>query len=148
MFVKCDCENCGGSIEFDEKDDERVCSCPHCGKETTLKAPKPAFSYQKPPSDASPIAQQFPIKKMNQDTAGGCFFSLLGAVLLIGGLYGLLLSGSFWGVPAIIVSLIIFASSWSLSKKFVCTNCGNRVDGDQVKLCPTCKVVLYKDSRW
>lgn len=146
MFVKCDCQHCGGGIEFDEKDDKRLCDCPHCGKEMILMVP-PAKLYQQPPMPVPPIAKQFPIKKMNQDTAGGCFFSLLGAVLLIGGLYGLVVN-PFWGVPAIIVSLIICASSWSLSNKFVCTNCGNRVDGEQVKLCPTCKVVLYQKGWW
>lgn len=56
--------------------------------------------------------------------AGAIYYGDTG--LLVGGVIG--------------VALLVIGSN--LSKIFRCSDCGNRLDGRHVKLCPTCKAVV------
>src|ERR1035437_6194825 len=50
MTAICSCQNCGQNIEFDESNSGQTVTCPHCGVETMLCAPK---SKNQPPSPAA-----------------------------------------------------------------------------------------------
>jgi hypothetical protein len=66
--------------------------------------------------------------RKRQTSAAGLFLELTGLVLLF--IYPI---GTFIGVGLIIAGA-------SMAKKYVCSECGNRVDNQDVKLCPVCKV--------
>lgn len=39
--AKCNCQRCGGHIAFSPETDGQDVTCPHCGKETTLRTSAP-----------------------------------------------------------------------------------------------------------
>jgi hypothetical protein len=39
-YLKCPCQNCGGSIEFPTSGIGEIINCPHCGEQTKLVSPK------------------------------------------------------------------------------------------------------------
>jgi hypothetical protein len=45
MFVKCQCQHCGGKIEFDSNYSGEMAECPHCHQETFLVKAKKMFIF-------------------------------------------------------------------------------------------------------
>ena len=70
------------------------------------------------------------IIKKRQTSAAGLLLELIGFAMLF-----------FWNVnPIISVAGIGFLiAGISMSKKFLCSECGNRVEDKNVKMCPVCK---------
>lgn len=40
MITKCQCQSCGGGIEFEVEESGSVVDCPHCGVKTVLELPR------------------------------------------------------------------------------------------------------------
>jgi hypothetical protein len=67
------------------------------------------------------------IKRKSEIAGIGCLFQGIGLLLLFFFPWGTLAG----------VGLLLWGS-WNATK-FICSECGNRVDNRQVKLCPACK---------
>ena len=50
-FVKCPCNHCSGSIEFEESHLDQMATCPHCGSDTILYRPRTEGTPPKIPTD-------------------------------------------------------------------------------------------------
>jgi len=82
-------------------------------------------------------------KKKTEHWGLGCFVQALGLAIFVGGCF-LGLPGIIFG-GLILVALLILGSH--LSVKWLCGNCGNRIDGKQVTICPTCKAVFVPSTQ-
>lgn len=47
MYAKCNCQHCGGPIEFPAENNGDSAECPHCGAETILNFEKPVPTVKK-----------------------------------------------------------------------------------------------------
>ena len=70
------------------------------------------------------------IAKVRKTNVGGILLELIGFILLF-----LFPFGTITGI-------LLMALGFSLSKAFICSSCGNPIDGKHVRLCPTCKIDL------
>lgn len=76
------------------------------------------------------------VKTKVKFAGGGAFIQLLGVVAIV--------LGAFLGVIGIVlgaaVGITLLLVGSSMSKYSCCSECGNRVDGRHVKICPICHV--------
>ena len=67
------------------------------------------------------------ITKKSQFIGTGCLIQILGLLLL------------FVFPIGTIIGILLLITGSRLKVKLVCSECGNKIDGKEVKLCPTCK---------
>lgn len=127
-FVKCNCQHCGKHIEFDKDAMEasggsgadilgNTVPCPHCGMDTILVLPKPAFKPSPKPAAPQRAPQhESPAKKLRASTAysGGrtiltvfTILSWVGAIIS----YALLGNGEIDFVTAVWVTISAMSMS-------------------------------------
>jgi predicted amidophosphoribosyltransferase len=121
-IFKIACSSCQGHIEFPKELHGQVTICPHCGLSTVLRVPghEPEKIVIPPPLRHGTIIS----KKSNS----------LGDKMLV--VITLLLAITIIGIPVAIIFFLIANSS----KSFFCSECGSKLSGKTVKLCPGCKV--------
>ncbi len=74
-------------------------------------------------------------KRKSEFVGVGCFVQAIGAALMIGSFF----FGVAGGVAGFIVFIVLMIWGSRLSVKWTCGECGNKIDGDQVLICPVCK---------
>jgi hypothetical protein len=80
-------------------------------------------------------------KKVKYEMAGiGCVVQGFGLVFLIGGFFG----GSMGIMLGIFIGLMLLVAGSQLSKKTICSACGNKVPEKTSLMCPTCKATFQK----
>ena len=74
------------------------------------------------------------IKKKNETLGMGCIVQAIGLLFLVGGF--------FLGIPGIIIGVLIclalFIMGRRLATKYICSNCSNKIENKDVKICPVC----------
>jgi rubrerythrin len=68
--------------------------------------------------------------KKRQTSAAGLLLELIGFAML-----------SFWNVNPILsmIGVGLLIAGISMANKFVCSECGNKIEDKNVKMCPVCK---------
>jgi len=123
--LKIACPNCSGHVEFPAEMHGQIINCPHCNLSLALNV----LGYQPalPPSLPPHEKPRSGYIKTKSETAGtGCLLELVGLVLCF------TCYGAIIGVPLMIWGH--FASYYP-----VCSECGIRLTGRRVKICPACK---------
>jgi len=87
------------------------------------------------------------IQRKRQTSGAGLLLEIIGFCMFIFGVINILtvifsIFGIFWVIAGIVLVYVGFRMSFRL----VCSNCGNRVDSKDVKLCPVCKEALSDQS--
>jgi uncharacterized paraquat-inducible protein A len=140
-YLKTDCEQCDGSIEYPAELAGQSIECPHCQQTTTLAAFPAQPIVVAPPAIPSPqprVVTGRRIKKSEFVGAGaavqavGCLAFLVGAVLCTSVL------GMLFGVVGILIGLLLLIIGGRMAIKLVCSNCGNKLSGREVRICPVC----------
>lgn len=78
-------------------------------------------------------------RKVKSEFMGKGAIVQLMAVLLF--LFGWVAGPLLWGVFAI-AAVVLFIIGSNMSQYYYCSDCGNKIDGTHVKMCPTCKATL------
>lgn len=79
-------------------------------------------------------------KERKVETCGvGCIIELVGLIVLLGG-FGFGVEGLFGLFVSVPLGIVIMIAGYVKSVKWICSNCGNRVEEKSAKICPTCKV--------
>ncbi|MBN2542593.1 hypothetical protein JXI42_06970 [bacterium] len=69
----------------------------------------------------------------------GCWIQGLGLLLFVAAVW---LRGLVGIIVAFVILVALFVVGSRLSYQHICSNCGNRVPGKYVKICPVCKEKL------
>lgn len=116
MITKCQCGSCGNGLEFELEHEGTMIDCPHCGEKTILKKAKPAKAAR--------------VIRKTEFVGVSSLVQLVGLVLLF-----------FFPIGTIMGVVLIVVGS-SMSVKWACSACGNRVADKGVRLCPCCQAPL------
>ena len=148
-FLKCDCDHCGGHIEFPIESSNKIVFCPHCKLPTTLPGPpNPSTSPLPLPFDIwIPAKTQASkpelityghIKSKIEFFGWGGFVQLLGICVL------------WWFPLGTVIGIILFGVGHVLSKKTLCSRCGTIIANKDAKLCPMCQCSFSErqPTRW
>jgi hypothetical protein len=65
--------------------------------------------------------------------AFGCLGFLIGIVLCV------TVVGAIFGIIGIIIGLLLLVIGGRMAIKLICSNCGNKISGKEVKMCPVCR---------
>ena len=115
----CDCLECGGEIEFTSDICGEDILCPHCQKQMKL----PGGAIHRLKTENTSPKKTCEIEKTSR--GGGCLIQGLGLLLC------LTILGAIIGIP-----LLIWGGQMARSLR--CGNCGNKIEDDGVRMCPTC----------
>lgn len=154
-----ECPRCAQTLDAPEELANQLFECPMC-KETIevptrsrLSPPVAQSPMPAPPTLSQPVSpaptlppssqQQRPstahqVKKSEFVGIGaavqavGCLAFLGGAVLCTTVL------GVLFGIVGIIIGLLLLIIGGRMAIKLVCSNCGNKLSGKEVKICPVC----------
>lgn len=151
MIKKIECEHCGGAIEFELEDLESAnqkITCPHCGQQTALAAP--ARSEAKP--EITTIEKPLPVPSVQPNVSTGHKirkgeFAGVSALVQAAGLVVILAGwalGSLFG--GFVIGFLLFIIGSIMARKLFCSNCGNKISGAEVRICPVCKC-QFQDRR-
>lgn len=149
------CPDCGQQIS------KRASACPHCGCPIAAGMAHAVA----PMTTAASATRSAGIREEKTNSATGTLLSLVGVCGVI--FFGFVFLASLQSLGKIqrtenhsdellgssalvavfmallwIVSALVFRAGRRMMRKFVCAACGNRVDGRNVKLCPSCRVTL------
>jgi hypothetical protein len=124
--LKIACPNCSGHVEFPAEMHGQIINCPHCDLSLALNVPgyQPALPPTLPPYEKPRSGY---IKTKGETAGAGCLVELVGLVLL------------FFFPIGTIIGLAIMVVGHSMSRYPVCSECGIRLTGRRVKICPACK---------
>lgn len=124
-MIRFSCPHCGAVCEVQDTLGGQVATCYECTQALTIPPPTAL-----PPTSAPPaiVAR---VKRKSIVAGVGCLVQLIGLPLLILFPFGT------------IVGFALFIIGSSLSVKWICGNCGNRVEGKRVTLCPACRAELH-----
>lgn len=144
-----ECPKCGQTLEAPEESANELIECPTCKEtiqvpvrsrstETTAPPPPPIPPVSQPasPQQGPPIGSK--IKKGEFVGVGaavqavGCLAFLVGIVLCTTVL------GILFGVVGIIIGLLLLIIGGRMAIKLICSNCGNKLSGKEVRICPVC----------
>jgi DNA-directed RNA polymerase subunit RPC12/RpoP len=120
--IICPCNNCSGQIEFPYQQVGKTIQCPNCGMDTLLFDPK-----NKQGTLSRSLTVQAVKKRVGQNTLVSICLGLVGVALLFA-----IPIGTFVGI-------ILIGAAVSISGKWICSSCGNKISGKEVKICPHCK---------
>jgi DNA-directed RNA polymerase subunit RPC12/RpoP len=110
------CPDCGHKVS------PKAVACPNCG--SPFRSAPPVIEL---PSERTNYGR--PIRK--GETAGvGCAVELVGLILLF-----VFPIGTVIGIGVLILGHV-------LSYRWVCSNCGNKLDSKSVRMCPACRILL------
>lgn len=145
-FLKCECEHCGGHIEFPDGSANNIVSCPHCELPTRLIPPGPpgrtlpfdiwiparttAKTEGTTPPPEEVVLPEAQISTKGEWVGWGALIQLVGLAL------------AFWFPIGTTVGVLLFFIGFSLSRKPVCSACRNFLDNYKVRACPACHASL------
>lgn len=107
--------------------------CPHCLVEMDIEDGEPGELANCPKCRKQFQLAKVPPKKPKIKTRG--------EIMGVGGViqaFGLILC-FLWFPIGLIFGILLIIGGGIMSRKCYCSECGNRVDNNQVKMCPTCR---------
>jgi DNA-directed RNA polymerase subunit RPC12/RpoP len=142
-----ECIHCKKSLVVDERGAGLEVDCPDCGGRVVIPKPFETVSIPSfaPPKSKMPLFgnksvfirhKKPPVKPPHIKTkaehfGSGCLVEAIGLILF---------AVYFpWGI---IFGIILIAVGANMARKLVCSECGNPVASDDVKICPVCKTQL------
>jgi predicted RNA-binding Zn-ribbon protein involved in translation (DUF1610 family) len=129
----CSCLYCGQQIEFQVENAGVVVPCPQCGKNVGLRMELPAVPGETRLSDEATPAT---IKSKTE-------FAGVGAAIQAVGLLS-----CFIAFPVgIIVGVMLIVIGARMAIRLFCSNCGNRVENREVKMCAVCHTTFAEKKR-
>jgi len=113
------------------------------------KDTEPAFSSPPipspqvyPPTPESSQQQRFAIgykiKKVEFAGIGAAVQAIGFGAFLIGVVLCITIFGMLFGIISIIIGVMLLIVGSSMSIKLICSNCGNKISGKEVRICPVC----------
>lgn len=130
-YLRMNCGNCNGPIEFPSDAKGQESPCPHCGQKILLWADE----AQSPPNFAPQLTQEYQIEKKTEMAGAGCLIQGVGVLVIIFG---------FWFIVPIFLGLGLIFWGGRMAIKYICPQCKNPLAGNDVRLCPVCKCALHK----
>ena len=139
-----DCPKCKQTLDAPEELAAQLIECPTC-KETIevpvrsqrKEVPKPPAPEPPPPTPSVQPSVSTGRKIRKSEFAGvGAVVQAVGCVVILAGwVLGFALGGFIIGVALLIIG-------GRMAYKLLCSNCGNKISGAEVRLCPVCKCQL------
>jgi predicted RNA-binding Zn-ribbon protein involved in translation (DUF1610 family) len=106
-------------MEFDDWGPGQTVDCPQCGKPTLIRSEKLQIRTIK----------NYSTRVKKTEMGMGAVVQIMGFVLC-------------FTVVGIIVGIPLIVIGGKMSRKWACSNCGNRIADENVKICPTCRFAL------
>lgn len=136
QHYKLNCPYCSGGIEIPEELIGTWSLCPHCQKDIPLDLANytPPERWQTAVAGPMPtVAQTAPpapryAKIQKKTDSSGVIVQLIGLLCL----------------PLLGLGLILIVVGGRMARKLICSDCGNKIDSQHVKMCPTCRAEFLK----
>lgn len=123
------CLHCRQSLEVEQEGAGMILDCPTC--EEAIEVPyKSEVHVENPSPLGRPSAT---IKKKRKTSFGGLILELIGIVICL----SYFPFGLIFGIP------VMLAGS-SMSRRYVCSACGNTVEDRGVRMCPHCRSTFFR----
>lgn len=146
--IRFKCPKCTQSLEAPEELAGQLIDCPTC-KETievpihrrptkTTAPPPPIPLVSQPPSPQQRPAIGRKIKKGEFVGVGAAVQAVGCLAFLVGILLCTTVLGMLFGILGIIIGLLLLIIGRRMAIKWLCSNCGNKLSGKEVRICPVC----------
>jgi hypothetical protein len=144
MLTRCPNDQCQHTYKVADQYLGQKVRCKHCEISFVVEEYIPSVEMVELPlepsaaqSRVSDHPSQVANRKKSVEFAGtGCLVQGLGVLILIAGFFT-------FGIPGFLICLAIciglFIVGSRISTFWTCSACGNKIDGEHVLICPTCK---------
>tara|TARA_Y100000294_G_scaffold162143_1_gene167065 strand:- start:326 stop:586 length:261 start_codon:yes stop_codon:yes gene_type:complete len=82
------------------------------------------------------------IVKKRKTSLWGLIQEIFGFLVVIWGIANFVISSGIASVAILVIGIVIMVVGFLKSFKTVCSECRNRVEDKEVKMCPVCKVTF------
>jgi uncharacterized protein YbaR (Trm112 family) len=137
-----DCPKCKQTLDAPEELATQLIECPTCKETIEVPVRSQRKEIPKPPVPPPPTPPTQPssssgrIVRKSEFLGVGAVVQAVGCVVILAGFaLGFALGGFVIGVALLIIG-------GRMAYKLLCSNCGNKVSGAEVRICPVCKCHL------